>query len=196
MLCQNRVDNVIDHHDDPPTQTTHPEQKPADIAPHPRKHWGWDLRLAVLGIALAIPSLALGIPSILSKLSVSPAGTELYRGRAAPAFIVSNEGSVDVYEVTALCWFRELKLKNNNKAVPQGNVMDIAAQPLGSRSPGKTATVVCPIDFAAFAGEEFGSGLLTIVVSYEPILRPWPSQVQHDFEARDDTLHWVPQPLY
>jgi len=151
-----------------------------------------------VGIALTVfgfvSGLVFGVPSILPKLSVVHASTEMRGGKAYPRFEITNEGVIDLHNVSGSCLFKSVKYARTDYNV-HDNIMPHTEHPLGELDVGGAATVVCSTESMIGFQERPIAASLSITVRYRASWVTWHSEVTRNFESFDGLQTFTPEPI-
>jgi hypothetical protein len=115
-----------------------------------------------ISVVLAVAGFALTVPSLLPKISIAYDGTG--QNQNVATFIVSNDGTIGLNDVSAKCNFTKLVYSNPNWKV-ENNQM-VFEKKIENIPRGGTALIICPLPVSF--GQAPISGLLEISLNYRP----------------------------
>jgi hypothetical protein len=151
---------------------------------------------------LGVPGIYIGILSALPRVSVSSPSSLDPSDPFASAFVISNDGYLDLYDVKFRCFpdvlndfGSHIKVEMNEKPIDWGGISNdqMAASQI---SPNKRATILCPFPFKLLGGP-ISRGTLRIAVHFRPEWLPWRVRRVTKFVLAKDAsgqFRWLEEP--
>ena len=150
----------------------------------------------ILGGALTLVSVLLTALSYVPKPTVASSAALNPADPLSTPFVISNNGSLPMHDVSFRCVIRNLESESHGRFVaPAGAIpTDFVIRTMHS---GESATVGCPFQWMKLT-TPLAAGDIEIVVVYRPDWWPWRREKPFRFATArysDGTLHWLPRAL-